>query len=141
MSGWNKQLYREYLTTQDWKQKRRAAHAHYGRRSRVCDVCTQPGSGLQLHHFRYRSVFNCKPTDMRFVCDRCHRLIHEVMNRPGWEPKQRRYYYEAVRAEVRKTLQIRKPTEGQKRGLKRRTRANVEIDRIKARIERAALKA
>lgn len=131
MSGWNKTLYHEYLKTPDWRKKRREAKDHYGSRSKVCDVCRMPGYSLQLHHIRYRNIFNCKPTDLRFVCERCHGLIHEVMKRPGWESKPRRYFYEAVKTEVRKTIQIRKPTKGQKR----RWRANAEIDRIKARIE------
>jgi hypothetical protein len=67
--------YRDYLQSDDWKEKSKQArfNANY-----TCEVC-QKRSGLQVHHTRYRSWYDVEPPkDLICLCSSCHELAHVI---------------------------------------------------------------
>lgn len=70
--------YRQYLRSDKWNARRRAAlhRANYR-----CELCSR-AKPLQVHHLTYERIFEERPEDLRAVCDRCHKRLHKI--RPLW---------------------------------------------------------
>jgi len=64
--------YKEYLKSNDWKEKR--ARELSGKR--FCGICGAPT--VDIHHLKYRSLFDVELSDLRRMCRRCHSLAHDL---------------------------------------------------------------
>lgn len=65
--------YQEYLTTQEWADKRSAALRRAGYR---CQACASDGK-LHVHHRTYIRRGMEHAADLIALCSECHRLFHE----------------------------------------------------------------
>jgi aspartate oxidase len=65
--------YGKYLQTEHWKKRRKEFRNKTWNR---CFICRNK-EGLQVHHKRYNNLFKEKHTDLRLLCDDCHRKIHK----------------------------------------------------------------
>lgn len=71
----SKAKYREYLASQDWQRKR----ARKFRRSQWCAICGSD-ERLQVHHLFYRrQLEKAEQSDLRILCDRCHKIGHQLI--------------------------------------------------------------
>lgn len=66
--------YDEYLQTEQWQEKRKAALAAAGYR---CQVCNADDRELHVHHRTYERRGNEVPDDLTVLCCECHQLFHE----------------------------------------------------------------
>ena len=71
-------LYRDYLKTDYWKERRAEFKKHTKNRCWLC----HSRDNLQVHHKRYerkgRSIlFQERHADLRLLCGRCHKQIHD----------------------------------------------------------------
>ena len=69
--------YVEYLRSDQWAAKRRAAMKHHGRK---CGVCGSVRS-LEVHHLTYKRLGHERMKDLQILCGDCHRIRHE--DKPG----------------------------------------------------------
>lgn len=65
--------YDEYLKTEHWQERRRAAleAARY-----VCQFCYKRDVELHAHHLTYERLGEELPTDLRVLCSLCHQAAH-----------------------------------------------------------------
>jgi len=70
----NKDKYHAYLNSPQWQVKRQLAlnEAHHR-----CFRCGAT-STLQVHHLTYARLGNELLSDLRVLCDACHRFIHGI---------------------------------------------------------------
>lgn len=66
--------YQEYLESTKWKEFRKKAFEHYGRK---CNKC-QTTKNLQIHHLHYNNIFNEKLEDVRVLCKYHHEETHGI---------------------------------------------------------------
>jgi hypothetical protein len=67
------QWYREvYLRSDHWQNLRKLAFQTYGR---ICSKCRAIGR-LDVHHLRYRNIFDVLVTDLQILCRQCHEREH-----------------------------------------------------------------
>jgi len=70
--------YNLYLKSADWKRKRLAKYRNS--RSKKCAICLD-WKNLQVHHLIYRpELESTRNSDLRILCDRCHKTTHELIN-------------------------------------------------------------
>lgn len=78
-----------YLRSDHWKDLRLRAMAAL---EKVC--CQQCGAtrSLDVHHLRYRSIYDVKVTDLQVLCRACHEKEHEEKpnNRKPRKPRKER---------------------------------------------------
>lgn len=72
------QEYQTYLNSPKWKAKRllvlrRAKHK--------CERCKKR-QATQIHHKTYKRIFNEPLSDLLAVCERCHKEIHGIVDKP-----------------------------------------------------------
>lgn len=67
-----------YLESDHWRDLRLRAFFHHGKR---CHQCRSPHQ-LQVHHLRYRSIFDVTVEDLQILCDSCHKLEHLGLSQP-----------------------------------------------------------
>lgn len=65
--------YKEYLKTEDWKQKRALKNS----KRRRCAICGST-KNIEVHHLIYKNLFDITQTDLRKLCQRCHSLTHKL---------------------------------------------------------------
>lgn len=70
----NKEEYREYLKSDHWQNLRKRKLSHSRRRCAICSSIKR----LEVHHLQYRNIFDVDLTDLRILCNRCHKLFHEL---------------------------------------------------------------
>jgi hypothetical protein len=70
-----KEKYREYLKSDDWKQKRAAKL----RKKNRCAICGSR-KRLDVHHLNYRRWTDVQQSDLRVLCRACHETAHRLMN-------------------------------------------------------------
>ena len=68
-----REIYHEYLKSNDWKLKREEALDVYGK---SCDVCYSEKDGLHVHHMTYKNIFNENMQDLQILCPSCHEKEH-----------------------------------------------------------------
>jgi 5-methylcytosine-specific restriction endonuclease McrA len=61
-----------YLKSKDWKNLRLAImhYAHY-----ECESCGN-NQDLDVHHWKYRKIWDVKPIDLTVLCRACHKKYH-----------------------------------------------------------------
>ena len=72
----NKEQYREYLKSDDWKQKR---SRKWEKSSKRCAICGSV-ENLDTHHLNYKNLFDVTNGDLKLFCRRCHYLAHDLMS-------------------------------------------------------------
>jgi hypothetical protein len=72
----NKEEYRQYLRSDHWQTLRAAKMSQPEKRR--CGVCGSR-ENVQVHHLRYRNIFDVQTDDLRRLCDRCHSLFHRLV--------------------------------------------------------------
>jgi hypothetical protein len=82
-----------YLNSDHWKSLREEALKTHGE---FCFICDRD-EDLQVHHLRYRSIFNVKVSDLQILCRRCHELEHS-------KPKKKRARKERKPRSPRKSV-------------------------------------
>lgn len=65
--------YKEYLKTEDWKQKRTVKK----NKRKQCGICAST-ENLDVHHLNYRDLYGVEQSDLRVLCRRCHFLAHDL---------------------------------------------------------------
>ena len=63
----------EYLKTERWKRRARAARERAGNRCQLCNSAAQP---LEVHHRTYERLGWELPGDLTALCARCHGRHH-----------------------------------------------------------------
>ena len=68
--------YKDYLKTKEWKLLR---NEKYKKSRYTCSICGSKEK-LNVHHLFYRSdLADTKPSDLRVLCGRCHKLVHKLI--------------------------------------------------------------
>lgn len=70
----NKEEYAQYLDSNHWKSLRRKRLEASGYR---CDQCGS-GFNLQVHHLRYRNIYDVLVSDLQTLCSYCHEKKHGI---------------------------------------------------------------
>ena len=68
----NKKNYYDYIKSKQWFRLRKAYISTYGN---ICQIC-ESNDGVHLHHMTYKRLTKEKDTDLLFLCEECHYLIH-----------------------------------------------------------------
>jgi len=68
-----KESYKEYLLSDDWKEKRRKKL----RSTNKCGICASTKQ-LDVHHLNYRNWTDVQQSDLRVLCRKCHFLAHDL---------------------------------------------------------------
>lgn len=85
--------YQQYLLSDEWKEFRKKAFAHYGRK---CDRC-QKTTTLQIHHLHYNNIFHEELEDVRVLCKAHHEKVHGIKH-----PKKKLKLTKSQRKKARK---------------------------------------
>lgn len=64
--------YKNYLRSPAWQAKRQAVFNHYGKRCFACKTYRGP---IQVHHLTYVRLGHEHITDLRPLCQKCHREV------------------------------------------------------------------
>lgn len=94
--------YQQYLLSDEWKEFRKKAFAHYGRK---CDRC-QKTTTLQIHHLHYNNIFHEYLEDVRVLCKTHHEEVHGInkhKNKDKLTKSQRRKERRQARKNTRLT--------------------------------------
>jgi len=67
-----------YLKSEDWKALRAAKIAHVIGR---CNLCGLRSESNDVHHVKYRRLYDVKLTDLRVLCRGCHDRVHELLDK------------------------------------------------------------
>lgn len=70
-----RQLYHEYLNSEDWKERRDKFREYYGNKCIFCKSETN----LNMHHLHYDNIGNETTNDVVCLCRDCHALVHDNM--------------------------------------------------------------
>jgi hypothetical protein len=68
------QQYNEYLTTEEWHNKRRLV---LNRCNYICEACLI-NRAVQAHHLTYENIYNENLFELVGVCIPCHKKIHNL---------------------------------------------------------------
>lgn len=66
-----------YLKSDDWKSLRALALSHGGY---ACFACGKE-EGLDVHHLKYKKLYDVKLRHLRVLCRPCHDKVHEIMKK------------------------------------------------------------
>jgi len=95
--------YEKYLQSDHWKALRRKKHKQARRKGKHsrCAVCAATDR-LDVHHVRYKRLYNVKTKDLRILCRACHDAVHELLDM-GFRRKGSRYskWWDRLAEEVR----------------------------------------
>lgn len=69
-----KDEYLAYLKTPKWKQIRVTLFKERGRKCEECDATRF----LQVHHLTYVRLYNERTTDLKILCEKCHKDTHGI---------------------------------------------------------------
>ena len=62
-----------YLYSNHWKELRASVLTP----EKLCEVCKRRPAG-DVHHLRYKSIYDVKPKDLKAVCHPCHEQLHKI---------------------------------------------------------------
>jgi ribosomal protein S27AE len=70
----NKAEYKQYLKSDHWQNLR----GRKMKRRQRCGVCAST-EDIQVHHLRYRNIYDVETPDLRKLCGRCHIETHKLL--------------------------------------------------------------
>lgn len=79
LPAWTMSYYRSvYLKSDDWKSLRseRLSVANF-----KCEICGDDSVPLDVHHIKYRKLFNVGRKDLRALCRQCHNAVHRLLKK------------------------------------------------------------
>ena len=65
-----------YLLSEHWKGLRRAKLAVNPK----CEICGKK-THLDVHHLRYKNIYDVLVSDLQTLCRRCHKKHHKKVNK------------------------------------------------------------
>lgn len=80
MQRFSKEQYKEYIQSEEWRHKRQMiAYIHHYKCAKCGKICTDKFNlnGFEVHHKTYANFMHEKVSDLTFLCQRCHRIIHK----------------------------------------------------------------
>ena len=97
----NIMLYKDYLNTEDWKEKRKNKY----QKQRRCAICASE-SNLNVHHLNYKDLVNVTNSDLRVLCQRCHYLTHDLYKRGKFKFRSDNHHsrFAIIKTAVKKEL-------------------------------------
>jgi len=96
----------EYLKSEHWKELRE-------KKLNINPICEKCGSDKRVepHHLNYKNLYDVQLEDLRSLCRKCHKYIHEEPIRKLREEKQRK---KVRRKEKREKRLLRRSVEEEK---------------------------
>lgn len=67
-----------YLKSDDWKVLRASKISHVNGR---CNLCGLKSASNDVHHVKYRRLYDVKLTDLRVLCRPCHDWVHDLLEK------------------------------------------------------------
>lgn len=102
----NKKEYQKYLRSEDWEFKKQFKQSRSVKR---CGICASD-QNIQLHHLFYRATpQESENSDLRWLCARCHMLVHTLMTERVirfLKPRNHNSCFVIVKSAVKKYLGI-----------------------------------
>jgi hypothetical protein len=120
MRQWYRQI---YLKSDHWRDLRQIALEKAGFKCSSCGC----GGSLDVHHERYKSIYNVTQDDLSVLCRKCHKAEHEgkkdirQANRKPRQPKRKKDQQpsqEAAPSQKKGKVQKRKLVKAYNRGKK-----------------------
>jgi len=99
--------YNQYLQSADWQQKRSEKLLRkYGTKKR-CSICASKEK-LNIHHLNYRNLYDVEQSDLRILCERCHKLTHALYKNGKFRFVNNNHLsrFAIIKAAVKKELNI-----------------------------------
>jgi hypothetical protein len=95
--------YGDYLKSADWKRKRAKKFS----RKRRCAICGAV-ENLQVHHLNYKNLYDVVNSDLRVLCERCHKTTHDLMKRHiiVFKNKNHQSRFAIIKNRVKKELKL-----------------------------------
>lgn len=94
--------YYTYLQSSHWKKTRKWK---LRRKSYRCCICK--GKASIVHHLSYKNLNKERPSDLRAMCLRCHKLWHEHFKFPITRTKFTKKKYPIYLRQMREYLKIK----------------------------------
>ena len=70
--------YREnYLKSDHWFTVKTTALTHY---NCICAVCGYKNPDNDVHHVKYKKLYDVEINDLRVLCRECHIKVHQLLN-------------------------------------------------------------
>lgn len=97
-------IYKDYLKSQDWEDKR---ELKYSKSKKRCAICSST-QNLDLHHLNYKNLTDVNTTDLRILCRRCHTLTHQLFqeNKIVFKNTNHHSRFAIIKSAVKKELNI-----------------------------------
>ena len=70
--------YQEYLKSTDWFIKRKKKLNRNGGTKKRCAICGSQQS-LNIHHLNYKNLIDVQQSDLRILCQNCHKITHQLL--------------------------------------------------------------
>ena len=125
----DKREYREYLKSDDWRNKR-AKFIQYVRRCNkgvaCCTVCGVEET-LDVHHLNYRNIYDVTFDDLTLLCRPCHESVHKYDMKLQKKKMKKRIKREKTR---RKFTKQKKKKVSARKQLKRQILREEQLARI-----------
>jgi phage terminase large subunit GpA-like protein len=72
--AWHSPEYRRYLKSPEWQERKRQYFSRLPRRCAACGTYKR----IHLHHSSYERLTREPDNDLRPLCFRCHRNVHQA---------------------------------------------------------------
>lgn len=112
-------FYRDtYLKSEDWKTLRLAKiHRQKGR----CQICGLVSNHNDVHHVKYRHLYDVDAQDLRVLCRECHDKVHALLDKyPKMKQLHRGKIWKITKDHILKDARIAKQLYKGDRGVRRR---------------------
>lgn len=77
--------YPQYINTQHWRNIKKAyKYSHEYK----CQHCGDTSPGLHLHHLTYERIGNERMSDLMYLCELCHAVVHARPKKKSHKPKR-----------------------------------------------------
>jgi hypothetical protein len=77
MSSFKVQYRENYLKSNHWFSLKTTALTHY---NCICAVCGHKSADNDVHHVKYKKLYNVELCDLRVLCRGCHNRVHLLLN-------------------------------------------------------------
>jgi len=87
-----------YLKSDDWKNLRDSKIARHGK---VCSLCFMEQQSVDVHHLKYKNIYNVNHDDLRVLCRECHNKIHSLLNQyPKMKTLGRKLLWQTIKCHL-----------------------------------------
>ncbi len=99
--------YKNYLKSDDWKQKKLKKFSKSGGAKSKCAICGSR-ERLEVHHLVYKNLYDVELKDLRILCKRCHSLTHKLFKegKIRFKNKNPQSRFAIIKTAVKKELRI-----------------------------------